>query len=188
MAAMTWWDHETSSIWSQPWGMAITGSFEGVRLIQVPAAIEPWDAWLVEHPDTLVLATEEGLFGLWKAPYQAEFVIGIALGEDAKAYPFERASEEGVINDHAGPFPVVVVADPETKSVRSFVRRAGGQELEFNLLGDALVDIQTGSRWDLAKGIAVEGPLRGAVLQRVPYITSFDWAWQEFYPHSDFYH
>ena len=61
------------------------------------------------------------------------------------------------------------------------------QELEFNLLEDALVDIQTGSTWDMAKGIAVDGPLRGAVLQRVPYITSFDWAWEDFYPHTEFY-
>ncbi len=29
MRAMTWWDHETNSIWSQPWGMSIAGELEG---------------------------------------------------------------------------------------------------------------------------------------------------------------
>ena len=49
------------------------------------------------------------------------------------------------------------------------------------------MDLQTGSTWDFDRGIAVDGPLRGEVLQRVPYITSFDWAWEDFYPHTEFY-
>ena len=41
--------------------------------------------------------------------------------------------------------------------------------------------------WDVARGIAVEGPLTGTVLQQVPYMTSFDWAWEDFYPHTEIY-
>ena len=119
--------------------------------------------------------------------FTSDFVIGIALGEDAKAYPFERASSEGVVNDYIGSYPVVIVADAETKNVHSFLRSAANQELEFTLSDETLVDVQTGSKWDLAKGIAFEGPLRGEVLQRVPYITAYDWAWKDFYPHTDFY-
>ena len=37
MRAMTWWDHKTESIWSQPWGMAIDGPLEGTRLKLIPA-------------------------------------------------------------------------------------------------------------------------------------------------------
>jgi len=114
-------------------------------------------------------------------------VIGIALGEDAKAYPFGLASDEGAVNDWIGEFPVVVVADSETRSIQAFVRSAGGRELGFIRQEDAIVDIQTGSKWDFAKGPAVEVPLRGEALQRVPYITAFDWAWEDFYPHTEFY-
>ena len=188
MRAMTWWDHETESIWSQPWGMAISGAIEGTRLKLIPAEIVPWAAWVEEHPNTLVLKTEGyGPFGPPRQQFQPGFVIGIALGEDAKAYPFRPASEEGVVNDWIGQFPVVVLANAETNAVYAFIRRAGDQELEFEMLKDALVDRQTGSTWDVARGIAVDGPLRGEVLQRAPYITAFDWAWEDFYPHSEFY-
>ena len=50
-----------------------------------------------------------------------------------------------------------------------------------------MVDVQTGSKWDLVKGIAIDGPLRGEVLQRVAYITAYDWDWEDFYPHTEFY-
>tara|TARA_B100000315_G_scaffold76091_1_gene69659 strand:+ start:4605 stop:5174 length:570 start_codon:yes stop_codon:yes gene_type:complete len=185
---MTWWDHETESIWSQPWGTAIAGDLEGTRLKLIPAGIVPWAAWVEEHPGTLVLNLEGyGQFGPPREPFQPGFVIGIALGEDAKAYPFQPASEEGVVNDWIGPFPVVVVADAESKAVHAFLRRAGDRELEFELREGALVDRQTSSTWDLGRGIAVDGSLRGEVLQRVPYITAYERAWEDFYPHSEFY-
>ena len=187
MRAMTWWDHETQSIWSQPWGLAIGGALEGTRLRQIPAAIVPWGAWLDEHPDTSVLLVDGGGFGPPRKRFDPDYVIGIALGEHAKAYPFERASEEGVVNDHVGQYPVAVVADSETKSVYTFIRQVGDQELEFTLVEGALRDIQTGSTWDPSRGLAVDGPLRGSVLQRVPYSTAFDWAWEDFYPHTEFY-
>ena len=50
-----------------------------------------------------------------------------------------------------------------------------------------MIDAQTGSTWDVTRGIAIAGPLRGEVLQRVPYITAFDWAWEDFFPHTQFY-
>ena len=78
------------------------------------------------------------------------------------------------MNDRIGPYAVVVVADAESKSVHSFLRTAANQELEFTLRDESLVDVQTGSEWDLVKGIAIDGPLRGEALQRVPYISAYD--------------
>ena len=188
MRAMTWFDHETGSVWSQPWGLAIDGAIEGTRLTLIPAGIMPWDAWLAGHPGTLVLdAGRTSLFGTSRKKFSSDFVIGIALGEAAKAYPFLTASQKRIVNDRIGPFPVVVLANPETKAIQAFLRIVGQDELDFTLQGDTLVDQQTGSTWDIDRGIAVDGPLRGEVLQRVPYITSFDWAWEDFYPHTEFY-
>ena len=184
MRAMTWYDHETESVWSQPWGMAIAGPLESTRLLQIPARIIPWDAWVTEHPDTQVLKTNRGHSRQY---FTSEYVIGIALGEHAKAYPFTPASKEGVINDFIGPFPVLVFADQETKEVFSYLRTVGEQVLEFALQEGILVDIQTGSAWNVARGIATDGPLRGELLRTIPYITSYDWAWEDFYPHSEFY-
>ena len=44
MRAMTWWDQETRSIWSQPWGKAIEGPLKGTLLEMVPAGMMPWKA------------------------------------------------------------------------------------------------------------------------------------------------
>ncbi len=191
MRAMTWWDHETGSIWSQPWGMSIGGELEGTRLSLIPAAIVPWGTWLADHPDTLVLDAQSdaqsGRFAPRRERFTSDYVIGIALGEHAKAYPFSLASAEGTVNDRIGPYAIVVVANEETKAVYAFLRRAADQELEFTLSGGLLVDTQTGSEWDPVKGIAIEGPLRGEVLQRVPYSSAYDWAWEDFYPHTGFY-
>ena len=114
-------------------------------------------------------------------------MIGIALGEHAKAYPFEITSEEAIVNDQIGDFPVVVLVDAETKAVHTYLRKAMDEDLVFALQEGRLVDLQTGSFWDATRGIAIDGPLRGEVLQRVPYITSYDWAWEDFYPHTEFF-
>ena len=187
MRAMTWWDHETASIWSQPWGEAISGPLTGTELTLIPANIVPWAVWLADHPDTLFMLDGQEMFFRSRQPSIEGFVIGIALGEHAVAYPFPVAAKEGVVNDHVGPFPVVVMADSETKAVHAFLRRAGDRELAFTLNNGILTDLQTGSTWEPSRGIALAGPLEGEALQQVPYITSYDWAWEDFYPHSEFY-
>ena len=117
MRAMNWWDHETDSVWSQPWGRAIRGPLEGTRLNLIPAGIVPWATWLREHPDTLLL--DNGGRG---QAFRPDYVIGVTLGEYAKAYRYESASQQEVLNDQIGPFPVVVLTDPETKAVHLYLR------------------------------------------------------------------
>ena len=185
MNAMTWWDHETGSVWAQPWGRAIDGALEGTRLKLVPANIMPWSTWLEDHPQTLVLEVGGRGFGVRQEQFRENYVIGITLGEHAKAYPFRTASQARVLNDRLGPFPVVVVADPETKAVHAYLRRVEDEDLEFSLSDGNLIDSATGSSWDVATGFAVDGPLKGQLLKQIPYITAFDWAWEDFYPHSE---
>ena len=79
------------------------------------------------------------------------------------------------------------MADDDSKAVHTYLRRTGTEDLEFDLRDGLLVDRETSSSWDVARGIAVDGPLRGTVLQQVPYMTAFDWAWQDFYPQSELY-
>ena len=55
MRAMTWWDHKTESIWSQPLGTALEGPLEGTELTLIPASIIPWETWLDTHPETTVV-------------------------------------------------------------------------------------------------------------------------------------
>ena len=48
-------------------------------------------------------------------------------------------------------------------------------------------DVETGSTWQMDRGVAVEGPLKGRALRSVPYIPAFDIAWRDFYPDSEWY-
>jgi hypothetical protein len=45
MNAMTWWDHESESVWSQPWGRAIAGPLKGIELELLPSELVPWETW-----------------------------------------------------------------------------------------------------------------------------------------------
>jgi hypothetical protein len=61
MRAMTWFDHETDSIWSQPTGTALDGDCAGVRLEMIPVTVMPWATCKKVHPKTLVLDTGESV-------------------------------------------------------------------------------------------------------------------------------
>ena len=59
-------------------------------------------------------------------------------------------------------------------------------ELSFEMGEDGrIVDTGTGSVWDVGRGVAVEGPLKGAALQQVPYVSSYHWAWRGLLPALD---
>ena len=47
-------------------------------------------------------------------------------------------------------------------------RQAGDRTLTFRCEGDAIVNEETGSTWDVARGLAVDGRLKGEALQSVP--------------------
>ena len=53
--------------------------------------------------------------------------------------------------------------------------------------GDTLIDLETGSAWDVIRGLAISGSMEGTSLRAVPSLSSFDWAWEDFYPDSAFY-
>ena len=214
LRAMTWWDHGTESVWSQPWGTAIIGPLKGTSLTLIPASIVPWPTWLAEHPDTTVVVGDDsdrerfspgtvpnGLVGGVDmgrgnpSDRRDDFVIGVALEESATAYDYRLVAARRVINDRVGDHPVVVFVDPETRNIKVYLRRpadtppgeAAPAELTFAMDGEFAVGAETGSEWDVSHGFAMAGPLKGAVLQQIPYVTAFVWAWHNFFPHTAVY-
>ena len=188
MNAMTWWDHQTESIWSQVWGQAIAGPLKGTTLDLIPAAIVPWQTWKTEHPTTLALDTADLGFVGGEIPSD-NWVIGLAIDDHQKAFYFSDVARAGVVNDMVGPYPVAVYADAATRNVHVYLRRFGDQVLTLSLTenGDYLIDAETGTHWDIARGLPQkESSIDGGLLL-VPYISSFDWAWRDFHPESSFF-
>lgn len=191
MNAMTWFDHDTFSIWSQPWGTAITGPLKGTSLDLVPSTVVQWEAWRNEHPNTLVLdvpPSDESFYADRQRQFPNEnYVIGAIFGEQVKGYWLPSVLDERVVNDAVGSFPVVIYGDPDTKEYSVYLRDTGNRLLTFTQQGNKLVDNETGSVWNPASGLASDGPLRGIKLQPVPTLTAFDWAWMTFYPDTEIY-
>lgn len=198
--AMTWWDHQTSSVWSQPWGTALFGDLKARALTQIPAELTPWGTWLAEHPDTTVLESEQPIDDVRYRPQRLtdDFVIGVGLVDQAQAFRYSVASREEVINEFIGEFPVAVFVNPETRSINVYLRRPASPPkdatvelpdvLTFSKAGtDRVTDSETGSTWDTVLGAAVDGPLRGALLQQLPFQSAWDWAWEFFFPQTTFY-
>ncbi len=188
--ALTWYDHETRSLWSQPSGAALMGPLVGVRLDMLPARLATWGEWKRERPDTLVLATglgsdsEERTNPLADSP--EAFVVGVAVAGGAKGYPLDVIADV-VVNDEVRGVPVLVYARDGGASIHVFDRRVSGTPLVFEWAGDQLRDRQTRSLWDAATGEAVEGRWEGAALRELPYGTAFEWAWRAFYPDAGVY-
>ena len=197
--AMTWWDWETGSIWSQPWGAAISGELEGTTLALLPVEVLRYGNWVERHPDTLVLFDERNVsIRLGHSPAAETFALGVDIGGDAVGFYFGSVAKSGVVNHGVGQHDVVVWADWDSREAHIYLRnprvlRDGAGDPPVTLtfspssVDRRLVDDQTGSLWNVETGVAVSGPLAGNVLQRVPFISSFDWAWSDFYPETEFF-
>jgi hypothetical protein len=187
---MTWWDHESESVWSQPWGRAIAGPLKGIELELLPSELVPWETWREAHPNTLALKTHnQGVRGgvHFLAPFQPYYVIGVPLGDHATAFLYQVAADAGIINDSVGRYPIVVHVDPDAKRVNVLLRQVDEQTLTFSAEGGVVRDAETGSTWAMETGVAVDGPMQGQVLRSVPYVPAYDSAWEDFYPQSRWY-
>lgn len=185
MNAMTWYDHETRSIWSQPWGRALRGRYKGVQLNLLPYQLTTWERWVEAYPHTLVMTDDLQRLSVRVQGFQPNFVVGLVLDGNAKAYYYTDVERQGVVNDTLGDVPVAVWASQEI--YQAYVRQVEGATLTFTFDGEYLIDKETASHWDPNLGLAVSGSLAGKSLQPVPSLSSYDWAWTDFYPESVFF-
>ena len=144
-----------------------------------------WKNWKEAHPETLAMTNSYSQLGFRRQKFDTDFVIGVVLADQEKAYYYEDVAADTVLNDWVGEFPILIWAAND--DYRTFLRKAEGETLTFQWEDGTLKDTATGSTWDANLGIATAGPLKGQVLQPVPSMTAFDWAWEDFYPSSEIY-
>ena len=177
--AMTWWDHDTGSIWSQPTGAAVAGPRKGQTLELLPVSFSTWDAWRDAHPDTLALAAPADRTGF----DLADFYIVVDFTDDVAAYPVPELQRIGAINDVVAGVDSAVVVDPADQERWKVVsRRLDDQVVELTVEDGVLKDRGTGTTWDPVTGVALEGDLAGEILDTLPALTSFPGDYDTFWP------
>ncbi|PSQ38067.1 hypothetical protein BRD13_07705 [Halobacteriales archaeon SW_5_70_135] len=113
-------------------------------------------------------------------------VVGVATEDAAKAYPFGRVAEVGVVDDRVGDLPVVVAAGAG-ETLSAFDRRVGGEALDFEPAGEDRMRAG-GSTWTRSSGVAVDGPYEGSRLDDAARVsTEFWFAWLNFHPNTTVY-
>jgi hypothetical protein len=94
------------------------------------------------------------------------------------------------IQDRLGGTPILLIVGPDGKSVRVFVSRIEGADVEFfrktGTTEWALVDSASGSEWNF-QGCAVSGPSQGKCLERLNGIKDFWFDWRNYHADTTVY-
>jgi hypothetical protein len=120
-----------------------------------------------------------------------EMVLGVTVGSEARAYPINLLNgkpSHKVLNDTLGGTPIAATWCDACHNGIVFVREIDGRTLTLapsgQLWKDSMVfyDRETGSLWSHLLGEAMQGPLRGKRLRKLPAVLT-DWeTWSARYP------
>jgi hypothetical protein len=211
MNALVMYDHQTRTLWSQFLGQGVKGPLAGVELGFVPVVHTVWVLWQATHPDTLVLDKagryrndtyryyyrngSKGVLGETRKDDRLEakaMVVGVRVDGRTKAYPFEVLRDQPVVNDSVADRDIVVFLERGTDTALVFDREVDGRVLTFRLVEGSgaqalLRDEETGSRWLVLTGTAIDGPLQGKTLRRSTSILSFWFAWNDWNPDTELF-
>ncbi len=212
MNALVMYDHQSDTLWSQFLSRGVKGPLADTLLEIVPVLQTTWQQWLRLHPTTLVLnkraryqtdsyegyyrGGSTGIIGESNKDRRLagkDMILGIDLGGVAKAYPFKAIASQEVINDFFADNPVLVTFDQASETGSAFDRTVEGNPLTFRVGQETvdglllLRDEQTDSTWQPLTGRAIDGPLIGKALTRLPSFYAFWFAWSDFHPDTESY-
>ncbi len=192
-------DRETHSLWNQYTGKPVVGPLvnSGIELKQRPVVITRWDSWKASHSDTKVLSLSTGHrrnygSGVVYRDYfaspdlmfpalvdqsrhrQKDYVFAVRQFGAARAWPLDAFKGKPVINDAIGGRALMLMGDPDKRSVRAYER--GSRQFRATTDG-GLLD-ETGNKWRVTEE-ALIGP-DGAELPRVAGHISYWFAWDNY--------
>lgn len=198
------YDTATQSLWSQLLGNGILGAYHGSSLELLTSATIGWSEWRSLHPDTRLLDRPRDASGSFlrdysRNPYAGyenspevyfpqgnvdpykvldpkEPVLGVFLGNEARAYPQSVLAKELVVNDVLGGVPILVT---DAGGVMKAWERGSRT---FHAAGETVVEDEAGNAYDMMTGSGNSGDLA-----EVPAVTSFWFAWYDFYPSTSIY-
>ncbi len=196
------YDRLTESYWSQALGMAVKGELSGYQLDLIPFDVITWGDWKKLYPDTLVMTTDTGYLRSYATdPYgnyyteprimfpvensddrmnPKEIILGFNQDGIYKAYKQNDIESKTLVNDFIGNVPVMLVSLYSENS-RAYERMVDGKVLDFEYVGEKIIDTQTNSEWNY-DGLAISGIHEGNQLERISIEPGFWFEWVAFHP------
>jgi hypothetical protein len=204
--------HEDGTLFSTLSGRAFDGPRKGESLTPIATLETDWSFWSEAYPGSVayhmfekyqptelpeIANADSAATRLEADPRQIDGqtqVVGVALGDEAKAWSIAALEEAGsLFEDRLGNQELVVlwyaptrtaaVYAPEVEDSKtpplavSLVHEAGSERAPF-------VDRKSGSRFGI-EGRAIDGPLAGKTLRWVPCVQCRWFAWAAEYPRTE---
>lgn len=148
------YDRKTDSLWSQILGEAIVGDMTGTQLTILPSDITRFGEWKAVHPDGEVLSRDTGALRFYgDDPYgdyytspgtyfsvsaqddrlfEKDFVLGIIIDGQAKAYYPPAIQEQGEIVDQFAGRTIVGQYEADLDVVRLYEQKENGELERIN--------------------------------------------------------
>lgn len=191
-------DARTKSWWRQANGEAVAGPLTGTRLPEVSCLQLTAGKFFAMYPFGEIMQADESfresydtlgrfesgkgrgkLTGTdslsWK---DKSWVVGVEIGNNARAYDWNELKAARVIHDQVGNTPIVLVLSDDSQSFAVF--RRNSENDKFILRNDSLIG-ET-ARYDFS-GLGNDG----RNLDRVAAYQEFWHSWRTFRPHTDQY-
>ena len=202
------------SLWPQMSRRADCGPSLGIALDMYPIIELRWGQWKAFYPETLVMSNDTGWairyginnypFGDYERPENdallfemeiddrrlpKERVLGIPdnrLG--GIVFPYVELDNGEPVNAVLAKIPTgeaVIFWDGAAQGAMAFYPDLDGRELNFEVRNDVIVDLETGSTWQM-DGLAIDGALAGSRLTPIAeaYV-AFWFAWAAFHPETN---
>lgn len=200
------YDRETDTLWTHVDGRAVRGELTGHQLEIVPSMRATWKEWKTLYPNSLVLKkrgefrsayeqyNRNGRMGILgrrlrnRALPGKERIIGVRSADGTMAFVAKDVRAIKIVEAQVGSLPVVLVAPGKDLPVVVFERRANGRVLSFRLSErdpTVILDRESGSRWSLAHGEALDGSMKGVRLARAIAYPAFWFGWQGYFPSTE---
>jgi hypothetical protein len=210
--------HKDGTLYSCLSGVAFQGPKKGAKLQVIPTLVSDWGFWLHRYPNNVAYemhpryrpvdlpasvsqyaresraATDERLAA-------DSSVLGVVVGDQARAYPVSALEKGNVIHDTVTGRELVVLwygptstsaayecmaTAPDQKTTNDRKTRSVTLALNESTAETPFIDKETGSHWDVA-GRAVDGELKGYTLNWIDS-TQVKWfAWAAEHPQTTIY-
>lgn len=189
-------DVTTKSWWRQATGEAIAGKLKGTKLTEVLSKQTSLGKWLHLHPQTLILQADPAFTKHYDSTFKYEsgiskskltgtdslswkdksWVIGIKIGDAAKAYDWNRLKKERIIHDTLNKTPIVLLLAKDNKSFFAFERPSLSDM--FVLKNDTLT---MGNNYFQINGAGIDTKVQ---LKPIFVYQEFWHSWQTFQPRT----